>query len=178
MTDAAQRLWGVVEPYLAAEQVELDDVEIRGGAGQLVRIVVDADGGVDVDRIADLHRGIARLLSETDPALGDSALEVTSPGLERSLRLPKHYAKAVGREVKVKTKDDSGTSRNHRGMLVGSDDQTFTLDVDGDRQEIRYDSVVSATTVFEWKKSPKPGKAKRAPHSKAGSTSGGQEEQP
>ena len=51
--EPAQRLWGVIEPYLAAEGVELDDLEVVGrGGASLVRVTVDADGPVDVDTIA------------------------------------------------------------------------------------------------------------------------------
>ena len=66
MADAAQQLWDVVQPYVSAEGVELDDVEVLGG-GKIVRVVVDSDQSLGVDRIADLSRGISRLIDEDDP---------------------------------------------------------------------------------------------------------------
>jgi ribosome maturation factor RimP len=160
MTDTAQRLWSVVEPYLAAEQVELDDIEIRGGESRILRVVVDAPGGVDIGRIADLSRGVARLLESTDETLTQYTLEVSSPGLERKLRRPRHYEKAVGRIVKVRTKSEHGGRHSHVGPVVAATDTGFTIEVDGETQTIDYGDVLTAATVFEWKASPKPGKQK------------------
>ena len=151
MEDATERLWAVVEPYVAAEGVELDDIEILGG-GRVLRVVVDAPGGIGVDRIADLARGISRLIDEADPIETPFTLEVTSPGLERVLRRPTHFRKSLGREVKVKTHALAGGERNHRGVLISADDDTFTLDEAGVAATYRYGDVASAKTVFVWNK--------------------------
>ena len=82
MSSVAERLWDRIDPYVAAEGVELDDVEVLGG-GQIVRVTVDADGALGVDTIADLSRGISRLIDEDDPFPGSYTLEVSSPGLDR-----------------------------------------------------------------------------------------------
>ena len=119
MSDAATRLWEVIEPYVAAEGIELDDLEVVGGdKASIVRVVIDADDPIDVDRIARISRGVSRLLDDTDPIPGAYTLEVSSPGLERKLRSPRHYVKSVGREVKVKTRDEVDGRRVHRGVLV------------------------------------------------------------
>ena len=156
MTTTVSDIWSVVEPYLAAERLELDDVELHGrGPGTLLRVVVDGDS-VDVDRLADVSRGLSRLLdNETD--MSDSyRLEVTSPGLERSLRRPSHYAKSVGREVVVKVGEDDRKA-TIRGVLTQADEDGFTVESDGRRQVLRYVDVLSARTVFRWEKAPKPG---------------------
>jgi len=157
--DAAKRLWGVVEPYVAAEGVELDDVELLGGGGaRIVRVVLDAEGSLDVGRLADLSRGISRLLDAEDPIPGAYTLEVTTPGLERKLRRPEHFRKSLGREVKVKTHEPVAGARSHRGVLVATDDDGFELEIDGARRRIGYGAVASARTVFVWEKSGRPGK--------------------
>ena len=161
MSDVAGRLWGVVEPYVAAEGIELDDIEVLGaGGGTIVRITVDGDPPVDVDRVAELSRGISRLLDAEDPFAGAYTMEVSSPGLERKLRRPRHFQKAVGSQVKVKTKGEVSGSRSHTGLLQGADDDGIVVDVDGDERAIAYDAVASARTVFVWERAPKPGKAK------------------
>ncbi|HSK06734.1 MAG TPA: ribosome maturation factor RimP [Acidimicrobiia bacterium] len=149
-------IWTVVEPYLAAERLELDDVELHGrGAGTLLRVVVDGDN-VDIDRLAEVSRGISRLL-DNETGLDDAyRLEVTSPGLERNLRRPAHYAKSVGREVVVKIADgDSKTTI--RGTLVDAGDDSFTVEGDGGATVVDYQDVLTAKTVFRWEKAPKPG---------------------
>jgi ribosome maturation factor RimP len=149
MTDAVQRLWGMVEPYVAAEGVELDDIEVLGG-GRVLRLVVDADGGIGVDRIADLSKAISRLIDADDPIDSAYTLEVTSPGLERKLRRPAHYLKSVGRQVKVKTNSPVAGERTHRGTLVAADGSGFTIDEDGTTVTLAYGDVESAKTVFVW----------------------------
>jgi len=158
VADAAQQLWDVVEPYVSAEGVDLDDVEVLGG-GKIVRVVVDSDQSLGVDRIADLSRGISRLIDEDDPFTGSYTLEVTSPGLERKLRRPEHFHKALGREIGVKTHRPIDDERNHRGTLVTANDDAFVMEIDGSERCIEFQDVASARTVFVWEKGPKPGKS-------------------
>ena len=158
MAELAQRLRDMVEPYVAAEGVELDGLELIGNdQARILRIIVDADGGVGVDRIAALSRGIGRLLETEDVFAGAYTLELTSPGLERKLRLPSHYAKSVGRQAKVKTKVEIDGARTHRGEIASVDDEGLTLTIDGGARRIEFDDVVSARTVFVWDKSAKSG---------------------
>ena len=151
---ALDELWGVVAPYLEAERLELDDLEVLGrGAGTTVRVVVDAADGIDVDRLAAVSGGISRLLDGPIGPAGPYRLEVTSPGLERRLRRPRHFEKAIGREVAVKLPGES-----LKGVLVAAGEHDFTLEVDGRRRVIPYDTPSSVKTVFTVPAKPKPGK--------------------
>ena len=159
MTSQVERLWAVIDPYVAAEGIELDDLEIVGKTpGVVVRVTLDAASGVGVDRLADMSRGLSRLLDETDPIEGRYTLEVSSPGLERKLRRQRHFEKSIGREVKVKSSSPVAGEHNHHGLLVAADDSGFVLEVSGEKREIAYGDVVSARTVFAWEKAAKPGK--------------------
>ena len=159
MSEVEQRLWDLMAPYLDAEGVELDDLDVRGGgAGRLVRVLVDAEGGVDVDRIANLSRSLSRLLDDADPVAGAYTLEVGSPGLERPLRRPNHYRKSMGREIVVKTREPIDGARSHRGTLASYTDGGATVCVDGTDRLIPLNQVTEARTVFRWEKAPKPGR--------------------
>ncbi|HVR79473.1 MAG TPA: ribosome maturation factor RimP [Acidimicrobiia bacterium] len=149
-------IWMVVEPYLAAERLELDDVELLGrGPGTVLRVVVDGEG-VNVDRLADVSRGLSRLL-DNETALSDAyRLEVTSPGLERNLRRPSHYSKSVGREVVVKVADGDRKA-TLRGVLSDAGESSFTVESGDERLVVNYEEVLTAKTVFRWEKAPKPG---------------------
>lgn len=150
MSDATERVWALLEPYLAAEGLELDDVELLGGGrGRVLRVTLDARDGMDVERIAETSRSISRLLDEEDPISGSYTLEVTSPGLERKLRRPSHYRKAAGREVLVKTFAPVDGERVHRGVLVEADEEGFLVETP-DRRRIAFADVASARTVFRW----------------------------
>jgi ribosome maturation factor RimP len=156
LTTTVSDIWTVVEPYLAAERLELDDVELVGrGRGTLLRVVVDGEG-VDIDRLADVSRGLSRLLDNETDMEASYRLEVTSPGLERDLRRPSHYAKSIGREVVVKVADgDQKTTI--RGVIAEAGDDAFTVEAEDDRKVVDYEDVLTARTVFRWEKAPKPG---------------------
>ena len=151
MSSVTDRLWDLIGPYVAAEGVELDDVEVLGG-GQIVRVTVDGPETVGVELIAELSRGIGRLLDAEDPIKGSYTLEVSSPGLERKLTRPRHYEKSIGREIKVKTFAEIDGSKSHSGSLVSADETSFVMDIDGSQQKITYADVSSARTVFVWDK--------------------------
>ncbi|HWB88738.1 MAG TPA: ribosome maturation factor RimP [Acidimicrobiia bacterium] len=158
MTEVAD-IWALVEPYLAAERLELDDLELSGrGRGRVLRVTVDGEG-VDLERLAELSRGLSRLLDD-EPALQDSyQLEVSSPGLERKLRRPSHFSKSIGREVVVKTAA-AGAKTTHRGTLSGAGERSFTVESEEGPVTVAYDDVASAKTVYRWEKAPKPGHSK------------------
>ena len=156
MANVQDRLWDRIDPYVAAEGIELDDIEILGG-GQIVRVTVDSEHSIGVDLIAELSKGIGRLIEEDDPFQGSYTLEVSSPGLERTLTRANHYTKSIGRDIKIKTFAPVEGDRNHRGALVKSDESGFTIDVDGIERKFRYEDVSSARTVFVWEKGARPG---------------------
>lgn len=150
-----ERLWELCEGYLAGQGLELDDLEVAGSGRRILRITIDREGGVAVDRLAAASRGISRLLDEEDPFEGPYSLEVTSPGLERKLRRPLHYTKSIGRDVTVRTNVEVAGSRYHRGVLEAVGEEDFVLRVDGIERSIPFGQVRSAQTRFEWTKVPK-----------------------
>jgi ribosome maturation factor RimP len=143
-------------PAVSALGLEVYDVEMTGnGRARILRVMVDREGGVDLDAIADATQAVSPLLDAPpldDVIAGPYALEVSSPGLERPLRTPAHFARAVGETISVKTRaaDDHGARRT-RGVLTTADDAGFELLLDdGQAEHVAYDDVTQARTVFEW----------------------------
>lgn len=160
MSGRHEDLWDLIEPWLADEDVELDDLEVAGsGRVQTLKVVVDAEGGVDIDRIAAISEGISRMLDNVTDFEGPYQLEVSSPGLERKLTRPRHFEKSLGREVSVKHRAGDGSAQVVKGTIAGAGADAFVVDTGGDgEQVIAYDAVTSAKTVFRWQGAPKPGK--------------------
>jgi ribosome maturation factor RimP len=157
-----ERVRDVVEPLLADRSLEVIDVEL---AGNQLRITVDRDGGVDLDAIAEATRLVSRALDEVDPIQSRYTLEVSSPGVERRLRTPAHFARATGELVSVKTTATAESPADERritGTLIAANGATITVrDRDsGDERTIAYDDIERARTVFEWGPPPRPGKKK------------------
>jgi ribosome maturation factor RimP len=109
-----------------------------------------------VERLAAVSRGLSRLLDKEVGLDDPYQLEVTSPGLERKLRRPSHYAKSVGREVMAKVASGDG-KKTVRGVIAEAGESEFTIEADGERQVVAYEDVLTANTVFRWEKAPKPG---------------------
>ena len=152
----AERVRTIVSPLLADLGLEVYDVEHTGGT---LRVTVDREGGVDLDTIALATRIVSRELDHADPIPGRYTLEVTSPGLERTLRVPAHFERAVGSVVNVRTLPEVEGERRVKGELTAADDDGITIKQDdGVERRLRYDDVERARTVFEWGLAPRPAK--------------------
>jgi ribosome maturation factor RimP len=145
----AKALRSLAAPIVEALDCDLEDVIIRqAGKRRLVRIVVDhPSGGLTLDLVASISREISRELDESS-VLGNSAfvLEVTSPGVDRPLTLPRHWARAVGRIVKVATR----SADTLEGRVLSADDSEAVLDVDGSETAVRYADVARAVVQVEF----------------------------
>lgn len=155
------RIEPLCRPILDELGVELFDLEHEGG---VVRVTVEREGGVDMQLIAELTRRISRALDEHDPLPGKYTLEVSSPGLERTLRTPEHHRWATGKQVRIKTKPGTEGPRRLEGTITAADDRAVTVEVtDADGAEasgarqVPYDDIERTRTVFEWGPAPKPG---------------------
>ncbi|MDG4785664.1 ribosome maturation factor RimP [Micromonospora sp. WMMD1102] len=101
------RLRAVIEPVVTAAGYDLEDLSVsRAGRRYVVRVVVDGDGGVNLDAVADVSRLLSKALDQAEETGGDLVageyqLEVSSPGVDRPLTLPRHWRRNVGRLVKV-----------------------------------------------------------------------------
>ena len=153
-----------IEPVLATLGLEVFDVQFTGsGRAPTVRVIVDREGGVDLDAITAASERIQPALDALDD-LGPYALEVSSPGLERPLHRPEHFSRAVGETVSVKVRGADDEVRRLRGELVAADERGVTVDTDDTTggEHVDYDQIIKARTVFEWGAAPKtPKRAKK-----------------
>ncbi|MGH7898692.1 MAG: ribosome maturation factor RimP, partial [Candidatus Binatia bacterium] len=103
----------LVEPVLMERGLELVDVEQRAeGRGQVVRLLVDREGGVDLDELSRLSRELSDLLDVEEPLPGSYTLEVSSPGINRPLRKTEHFVRYIGKKVRVRSREPGGGQRN------------------------------------------------------------------
>jgi ribosome maturation factor RimP len=157
MTDLA----GALSPVVEARGLELIDVEVHGAQ---LTVFVDREGGVGLDDLGQATKDVSAALDRIDPLPGRYTLTVSSPGLERRLRTPAHFARAVGETVTVRV--DAGTAdvRRITGTLQSADETGCTLagpDVPDGEVRISYDQIERARTVFEWGPAPRRAKSER-----------------
>jgi ribosome maturation factor RimP len=138
-----------LEPVIRAAGMDLESVRVApAGRRRLLRVVVDADGGPGLDAIAEVSRDVSAHLDATR-VMGEMpyTLEVSSPGVDRPLTLPRHWRRAAGRLVSVPLAATSEFSAKTagakqsppiRGRVLVAGDTGVTLDVDGTRREFAY----------------------------------------
>lgn len=128
-TTQSDRLRALLDPIVSRSGADLEDVKVTAaGKRRQLLVVVDADGGVPLDLVAGLSRGISQALDDSD-AMGGApyVLEVTSPGVDRPLAGPRHYRRALGRLVRLRLADgDELTAR-----ITAVDDDGLDLEVPG-----------------------------------------------
>ena len=154
----SDRLHDIVDPICTELDLELVDLEY---AGAVVRVTIDRPGGIDMEAIAKVTRAVSRAFDEHDPIAGRFTLEVSSPGLERPLRTPEHFARSVGEVVALKVRAGVEGDRRVKGTLVAVDDDGITVAPAGAEpgatRRLAFDDLDKARTVFEWGPAPKPG---------------------
>ena len=126
---AASEVRSVLEPVVAALGLDLEDIDVQAsGRRRRVSVVIDRDGGVDLDGIAAASRAVSDALDASD-AMGDDpyTLEVTSPGVDRPLTLPRHWHRNIGRRVRMHLVNGSALEGRVRDV---DDDDGVLLAVD------------------------------------------------
>lgn len=154
--DQVRRL---VEPLLAPAGLELVDVEV---AGRVLRVSIDRPGGVDLDAVSEATRLISTALDDGEAGLGAwgagrYVLEVSSPGVERTLRTPDHFRRFTGSAVVVKTRPGTEGDRRIEGTLESADDEGIVVA----GRHVAYADIDRARTRFVWPE-PKQSKPKKA----------------
>ena len=146
----SDRLAGLLEPAVAAMGMDLEGVRITSaGRRRLLRVVVDADGGVSLDDIAQVSRELSAEL-DASAAMGEApyTLEVSSPGVDRPLTQPRHWRRAVGRLVTAPLTsqtpfetDAPAVGPAIEGRVTGADEHGVRIHVEGENRQFGYDAL-------------------------------------
>lgn len=154
MTDRLEQL---AERCVTALGLDLETVELtRGGSRRVLRIAVDADGGVPIDTITAVTRELSKTLDATD-VMGAQpyTLEVTSRGIDRPLTLPRHWRRNVGRLVVAELADGSRLEGRIAGVADDPADDAVDVTVDDEIRRLPITDVATARVRAELTK-PRP----------------------
>jgi ribosome maturation factor RimP len=158
------RVRELVVPIATDLGLDIYDIEQRGST---LRITLDtphgADAGVTLDVLALASRLMSKELDQHDPIPSRYTLEVTSPGVERTLRTPAHFQREVGKVVAIRLANVEAEQRRIQGVISAADDDSVTIQAADGERRIPYTDIDRAKTVFEWGGQPKPGKKQRIP---------------
>ena len=145
------RVRALVEEVIQGTPYYVVEVSIRGHKGsRVVDIYLDADEGVDVDALAKISREVGFLLDTEEVIAGKYQLNVSSPGVDRPLQLPRQFRKNVGRELYVRYHADAAEQKV-KGKLVGADEEAIELAMpQGEVLRLPYDALVEAKVQLPW----------------------------
>lgn len=99
----------------------------KEGATYYLRIFIDKDGGVGIEDCENFSRAIDGPLDELDPIEQGYCLEVSSPGIERSLTKPAHFTACIGKKVKFRMIRPVDGERDFKGVLEDYDGANITV---------------------------------------------------
>ena len=133
--------------------MEIVDIEFRhegSRGGRVLRLYLDKEGGPNVDDLSRVSHQLSDLLDRENAIEGAYTLEVSSPGINRPLRRPEHFARFVGKRIRVRTRDMINGRRSFLGLLdeVGADD--ITLNQDGVRYRIPFSVIEKSNYEHDW----------------------------
>ncbi|MFN3598024.1 MAG: ribosome maturation factor RimP [Rubricoccaceae bacterium] len=157
-----QRLRALAEEALEGSALYLVDLAVRGRpGGRVVEVAVEADAGAGADDIAAYSRRLSFLLDTEDPIKGRYRLDVTTPGADRPVRVPRQYRRLVGRDVRLTLADAAAPSEAPpggspaqplTGRLLDASDTGLALQPEGAAEPllIPYDAIREARVVLPW----------------------------
>ncbi|MEZ5475140.1 MAG: ribosome maturation factor RimP [Steroidobacteraceae bacterium] len=159
-TQIRERVIALLEPVVNELGYELVEVEsVAGPEGGTLRLYIDraaaeqADGdggeGIGIDDCERVSRAVAAVLDEDDPLPGAYSLEVSSPGFDRVLRTPAHFARFVGARVKLELLVPRAGRKRFTGVLRTAQGASLVLEVDGVEVKFAFAEIARARVVPE-----------------------------
>lgn len=138
-------------PIAAEAGCELVDVEfLKEGGDWFLRIYIDKPGGISLDDCEKVSRAVNSILDEKDPIPHAFYLEVSSPGLERQLKKPKDFEKALGQLVEIKLFKAVDNSKRYEGELTAYDGKSLTIKTNTDEShQFQMEQIAKVKTLIK-----------------------------
>jgi len=138
----------LLEPAIENLGYELADLQVKtGGPDGVLRLFIDKAEGIGIEDCELVSRQVSAILDVEDPIQGNYSLEVSSPGLDRTLTKPSHFKRFMGQDVRVKLRFPLSGRRNYRGALKSVDDEKIEVEVDGESFSLPIATIESARLI-------------------------------
>ena len=138
-------------PILDEFGFELWDVEyVKEGSEYYLRAYIDKEGGITIDDCVDVSRKLSDKLDEDDFIDSEYILEVSSPGLGRTLKSDRDFSKSIGRDTDIKLYKPIDKVKEFEGILKAFDNDTLTLLIDGNERVFNKSEVASVKLHVEF----------------------------
>jgi len=145
----AESLKSIILPVLDQMGIDLVDLELHGSGNRtILRVFVDQEGGITLQRCANASRAIADILDRKDPIPSRYVLEVSSPGLNRPLTTERDFKRHVGKTVNIRHRKDDREERVE-GVIIHVSDGAVTIESNERPNEIKLTDIVLAKLVVQ-----------------------------
>jgi ribosome maturation factor RimP len=153
MDATVTRVWELAAPLVDREGMEIVDIEFRyegTRGGKILRLYLDKEGGPNVDDLSRVSHQLSELLDTQDVVPGTYTLEVSSPGINRPLKRPEHFARFVGKRIRVRTRDRIDGRRSFLGTLQEVLENQITLKQEGAQYQIPFSVIEKSNYEHDW----------------------------
>lgn len=135
----------------ALENLGYEIIRVKQIGKDVLQIMIDCDAGANIDDCAKASRLISRIMQVSE--INDFSLEVSTPGIDRPLTKPEHFAKYIGNSLKLTTLTPINGQRKFSGTLVGFNNEKKEIELDCAKQiiQIDFEQMQSANLQFEAK---------------------------
>jgi ribosome maturation factor RimP len=141
----------IIVPILVQSDAFLIDISVRkSNAELLIEIFIDNDSGITTDRCAEISKQIGKEIDAKNIIEKRYHLVVSSPGIDRPLKLPRQYRRNIGRTMHIKHRLENSVIQSH-GILIESDTGAIVLRLEDDSlKRIAYDTITEARVQPAW----------------------------
>lgn len=153
MDATTTRVWQLAAPLVESEGMEIVDIDFRHEGsrhGRVLRLYLDKEGGPNVDDLSRVSRQLSELLDAEGSIEGAYTLEVSSPGINRPLKKPDHFARFVGKRIRVRTRDLIDGRRSFLGILGQVVEDSVILTQEGKRYQIPFSMIEKSNYEHDW----------------------------
>jgi ribosome maturation factor RimP len=140
--DKEKTLFREIAPQVESAIPSIEVLALELSGPERFTVFIDHPQGVD-------HALCARVTDVLRPYLREYTVDVSSPGLERPLRTPAHFERAVGRQVALRTSEDIDGRKRFKGEIVGASPAAIRVATDGNEYEIPYETIVRGNLMEE-----------------------------
>ena len=151
MGKVSEQVQALVTPI--AEGFGLEVIEVlyeKKYDGMNLTVVIDKDGGVTIDDCERLHRAIDGPLDELDPIDTAYILNVSSPGIDRPLKMDRDYKRNLNKKITVKLYKPTDNKKVYNGVLVSFDEETFTIEADNKQITFNKKDTAKVEPIIEF----------------------------
>ena len=151
MAKVEESVYSAISPVVSDLGFEIYDVEyVKEGTNWYLRIYIDKEEGISIEDCETVSRAIDPVIDELNPIKTPYSLEVSSPGIERTLRKPEHFCKYKDSEIEVSLFKPIGGAKKIKCILKDYTEEKIRVSYDNSDIDIELKDISVVKTVYNF----------------------------